>query len=93
MTSGSDHDPRTLSNLPIAPLYSPEQLAADGFNPAAGLGNPGEFPFTRGAPTMYRGRLWTRRQIAGFGTARATNERYRFLLAHGQHETPVHLTL
>ena len=85
-TNGSSNDaPRTLSNLPIAPLYSPEQLAAGGFDPAADLGSPGEFPFTRGAyPTMYRGRLWTRRQIAGFGTARATNERYRFLLAHGQ---------
>ena len=85
-TNGSSNDDhRTLSGVPVAPLYSPEQLAGDGFNPAVDLGNPGEFPFTRGAyPTMYRGRLWTRRQIAGFGTARATNERYRFLLAHGQ---------
>ena len=81
----SDPSPCTLSGLPIEPLYSPEQLAAIGFDPTADLGNPGEFPFTRGAyPNMYRGRLWTRRQIAGFGTARATNERYRFLLAHGQ---------
>ena len=76
---------RTLSGIPIAALYSPEGLAAGGFDPARELGLPGEFPFTRGAyPTMHRGRLWTRRQIAGFGTAQATNQRYRFLLAHGQ---------
>ena len=76
---------RTLSGIPVDPLYSPDRLADVGFDSARDLGNPGEFPFTRGAyPTMYRGRLWTRRQIAGFGTARATNERYRFLLAHGQ---------
>ena len=81
----SNDNPRTLSGIPIAPLYTPEGLAAGGFDPAADLGRPGEFPFTRGAyPTMYRGRLWTRRQIAGFGTAQATNARYRFLLAHGQ---------
>ena len=76
---------RTLSGIPIAALYAPEGLAAGGFDPARELGLPGEFPFTRGAyPTMHRGRLWTRRQIAGFGTAQATNQRYRFLLAHGQ---------
>ncbi len=84
MTTSNDN-PRTLSGLPIDPLYTPAGLAGSGFDSAADLGPPGEFPFTRGAyPTMYRGRLWTRRQIAGFGTARATNERYRFLLAHGQ---------
>ena len=76
---------RTLSGIPIAALYAPEGLADRGFDPARELGAPGEFPFTRGAyPTMHRGRLWTRRQIAGFGTAQATNQRYRFLLAHGQ---------
>ncbi len=85
MTTGNNPNPRTLSGLPIEPLYTPAGLDTSGFDAAADLGNPGEFPFTRGAyPTMYRGRLWTRRQIAGFGTARATNERYRFLLAHGQ---------
>ena len=85
MTSSNDDNPRTLSGLPVDPLYTPAGLAAGGFDAAQALGNPGEFPFTRGAyPTMYRGRLWTRRQIAGFGTAQATNERYRFLLAHGQ---------
>ncbi len=83
MTSNNAH--RTLSGIHINELYSPEGLAAYGFDSERDLGSPGEFPFTRGAyPNMYRGRLWTRRQIAGFGTARATNERYRFLLAHGQ---------
>ena len=83
----SDHNTehRTLSGVPVEALYTPDGLADGGFDAGRDLGNPGEFPFTRGAyPTMYRGRLWTRRQIAGFGTARATNERYRFLLAHGQ---------
>ena len=85
MNYSSNPNPRTLSGLPIEPLYTPAGLDTSGFDPETDLGNPGEFPFTRGAyPTMYRGRLWTRRQIAGFGTARATNERYRFLLAHGQ---------
>ena len=51
----------------------------------ANIGNPGEYPFTRGVyPTMYRGRLWTMRQFAGFGTAEETNERFRYLLDHGQ---------
>ncbi len=55
------------------------------FDPAAQLGRPGEFPFTRGIhPTMYRGRLWTMRQYAGFGTARESNKRYRYLLSQGQ---------
>ncbi len=49
------------------------------------LGHPGEYPFTRGVyPSMYRGRLWTMRQFAGFGTAEDTNERFKFLLAQGQ---------
>ena len=74
---------RTLSGLPVRPVYGPE--AASGIDLERDLGRPGEFPFTRGPyPDMYRGRLWTRRQIAGFGTAQATNERYRFLLEHGQ---------
>ena len=85
MTSSDNNQYRTLSGVPIEPLYTTDGLAGGGFDAGRDLGNPGEFPFTRGAyPTMYRGRLWTRRQIAGFGTARATNERYRFLLAHGQ---------
>ena len=65
------------------PVYGPDDLAA--FDPAAQLGGPGEFPFTRGIHrTMYRGRLWTMRQFAGFGTAEDTNRRYKFLLEHGQ---------
>ncbi len=62
--------------------YTPENLA--GWDAASELGLPGEFPFTRGIhPTMYRGRLWTMRQYAGFGTAAESNARYRYLLAHG----------
>ena len=73
----------TVSNLPIEGLYSPEDLK--GWDPAAKLGFPGEPPFTRGVhPTMYRGRLWTMRQFAGFGTAEDTNKRFHYLLEHGQ---------
>jgi methylmalonyl-CoA mutase N-terminal domain/subunit len=62
--------------------YTPESLA--GWDPASSLGEPGEFPFTRGIhPTMYRGRLWTMRQYAGFGTAAESNQRYRYLLGQG----------
>jgi methylmalonyl-CoA mutase N-terminal domain/subunit len=72
----------TLSGAPLAPLYGPEDARLD---PERDLGYPGQFPFTRGAhPTMYRGRLWTMRQFAGFGSARQTNERFKFLLEHGQ---------
>ncbi len=74
----------TLSGHPIEPLYTDEDL--EGFDPAEKLGHPGEFPFTRGPyPSMYRGRLWTMRQFAGFGTVEETNERFRYLLDHGQH--------
>ena len=73
----------TLSGIPVHRLYTPEDVQGQDFQ--EDLGFPGAYPFTRGAyPTMYRGRPWTRRQIAGFGTARSTNQRYRFLLAHGQ---------
>ena len=62
--------------------YTPDNLS--GWDPAKALGVPGEFPFTRGIqPTMYRGRLWTMRQYAGFGTAAESNARYRYLLAQG----------
>jgi len=70
----------TLSGEPIAPLYT-----ADDLPNADAIGFPGEYPFTRGVyPSMYRGRLWTMRQFAGFGTAEETNERFRYLLDHGQ---------
>ena len=70
----------TLSGEPIQPLYTEQDLPA-----AAEIGLPGEYPFTRGVyPSMYRGRLWTMRQFAGFGTAEETNARFRYLLDHGQ---------
>jgi methylmalonyl-CoA mutase, N-terminal domain len=74
---------RTLSGLPLERLYTAQNLA--GTVPEADIGYPGEFPFTRGVyPTMYRGRLWTMRQYAGFGTAAETNRRFRYLLEQGQ---------
>src|SRR4051794_7375694 len=70
------------SGLPIEPVYGPSALA--GFDPAAKLGEPGRYPFTRGVyPSMYTGRPWTMRQYAGFGTARESNQRYHELVAHG----------
>jgi methylmalonyl-CoA mutase N-terminal domain/subunit len=74
-----------LSNNEVRRLYTPEDLDALGFDEEKDLGFPGEFPFTRGCqPSMYRGRLWTMRQFAGFGTAAETNERFKYLLDHGQ---------
>src|SRR5215204_1700578 len=71
----------TLSGEPVRPLYTPEDVG----DFATQIGRPGEFPFTRGVyPSMYRGRLWTIRQFAGFGTAEETNERFHYLLDHGQ---------
>src|SRR5213593_1822825 len=73
----------TPSGIPIDRLYTEENLA--NWDPKSALGYPGEFPFTRGIyPTMYRGRLWTMRQYAGFGTAVESNQRYRYLLSKGQ---------
>ncbi len=73
----------TISGVPIKRLYAADDLG--GWDPDRQLGMPGEFPFTRGPhPTMYRGRLWTMRQFSGFGTAKDTNRRYRYLLEHGQ---------
>jgi methylmalonyl-CoA mutase N-terminal domain/subunit len=72
----------TISGEPLEPLYGPEDARID---PERDLAWPGQFPFTRGVhPSMYRGRLWTMRQFAGFGTARQTNERFKFLLRNGQ---------
>jgi methylmalonyl-CoA mutase N-terminal domain/subunit len=69
---------------PRQPFYTAADLEAAGFEPDRDLGNPGEFPFTRGIqPTMYRGRLWTMRQYAGMGDAEESNRRYKFLLANG----------
>ncbi|HEX4754856.1 MAG TPA: methylmalonyl-CoA mutase family protein [Candidatus Dormibacteraeota bacterium] len=73
----------TLGGLSLEPSYGPEALA--GVDLAREVPAPGEYPYTRGIhDTMYRGRLWTMRQFAGFGSAEDTNERYRFLLDHGQ---------
>ncbi|HEY5198788.1 MAG TPA: methylmalonyl-CoA mutase family protein [Solirubrobacteraceae bacterium] len=74
----------TLSGTPVRPLYTEADLPVAGA-PQPSIGVPGEYPYTRGIhETMYRGRLWTMRQFAGFGTAEETNERFRYLLAQGQ---------
>ncbi len=78
-----DTPPTTVSGVPVEPLYTPESL--NGFDPEVDLGYPGQAPYTRGVhATMYRSRLWTMRQFAGFGSPRQTNERFRFLLEKGQ---------
>ncbi len=78
-----EQPPTTVSNRPIAPLYTPAHL--DDFDYEKALGYPGQFPCSRGIhASMYRGRLWTMRQFAGLGTPRQTNERFRFLLEKGQ---------
>jgi methylmalonyl-CoA mutase N-terminal domain/subunit len=75
-------DPQTASHIPVNPLYTPADLAS--WNYDHEVGYPGEFPFTRGVQsTMYRGRLWTMRQYAGFGDAEESNRRYKYLLANG----------
>ncbi|MGH8746071.1 MAG: methylmalonyl-CoA mutase family protein [Burkholderiales bacterium] len=72
----------TNTGLPVARVYTALDLA---HTPPEDIGLPGQYPFTRGAyPTMYRGRLWTMRQIAGFGTAEDTNRRFKYLIAQGQ---------
>jgi len=72
----------TLSGTPVEPLYTEADLPQDS---AQQIGLPGQYPFTRGVyPSMYRGRLWTMRQFAGFGSAEETNERFHYLLDHGQ---------
>jgi methylmalonyl-CoA mutase, N-terminal domain len=74
----------TISGRPIEPLYTPDSVR--GLDYERDLGDPGSYPFTRGIhQTMYRGRIWTMRQFAGFGTAAQTNARFRYLLAHGSH--------
>jgi len=75
-----DADFTTVSSMPVERLYTEEDLAS-GWSAQDKLGFPGEFPYTRGVqPTMYRGRLWTMRQFAGFGTAEQTNARFKYLL-------------
>ncbi len=73
----------TTSGIEVKRAFTPIDVAEDAYLAEVGL--PGQYPFTRGVqPTMYRGRFWTMRQYAGFGTAEQTNERYKYLLAHGQ---------
>ncbi len=81
---GDDPDVRmTDSGIEIRPVYDASDL--ENWDPATKLGEPGSPPYTRGIyPSMYRGRLWTMRQYAGFGSAESTNERFKFLLAAGQ---------
>ena len=72
----------TVSDMEVDPIYTADDI--QDLDPAVDLGFPGEFPYTRGVQTnMYRGRLWTMRQFAGFGTSEDTNQRYRYLLDHG----------
>ncbi|HZJ01910.1 MAG TPA: methylmalonyl-CoA mutase family protein, partial [Gemmatimonadaceae bacterium] len=80
--SGDSAERSSPSGIPVKAVYTPADAALDY---ESDLGDPGKWPFTRGVqPTMYRGRLWTMRQYAGFGTARETNERFRHLLEAGQ---------
>src|SRR5258708_5230817 len=82
-TARSPRETRTISGVPLQPLYDPADLPAGHFE--AKQGYPGLPPYTRGVyPSMYRDKLWTMRQFAGFGSARDTNERYRYLLGQGQ---------
>ncbi|MEO8225985.1 MAG: methylmalonyl-CoA mutase family protein, partial [Gemmatimonadota bacterium] len=77
-----DTDFTTVSDMSVEPVYTPLDVPATLWESTR---LPGEFPYTRGVhPTMYRGRLWTMRQFAGFGTAQDTNARYKFLLSRGQ---------
>jgi len=71
----------TLGGIPVKRVYTPLDVSA----PQEDIGLPGQYPFTRGPyPTMYRSRLWTMRQIAGFGTGEDTNKRFKYLIAQGQ---------
>ena len=81
-TPERDAEFSTMSGVPIKPLYTPDDVEGDYDEK---VGYPGEYPYTRGVyPNMYRGRLWTVRQFAGYGTAAETNVRFRYLLDHGQ---------
>src|SRR5262245_27692569 len=80
--AASDARFTTISGRKIAPVYGPSDT--EGTDYARDLGDPGQYPFTRGIhQTMYRGKLWTMRQFAGYGTAAQTNERFKYLLEHG----------
>jgi methylmalonyl-CoA mutase, N-terminal domain len=81
-TPERDAEFSTMSGIPVRPLYTPDDVEG---SYEEKLGYPGEYPYTRGVyPNMYRGRLWTVRQFAGFGDAEETNRRFRYLIEHGQ---------
>jgi methylmalonyl-CoA mutase, N-terminal domain len=83
--AAESHEPRTLSDEPVRALYTHTDLPDGIGSEQDPIGKPGSYPFTRGVyESMYRGRLWTMRQFAGFGTSEETNERFRYLLDHGQ---------
>jgi methylmalonyl-CoA mutase N-terminal domain/subunit len=83
--SESPQEYKTMSGIPLKASYGPDDLATRGWSYDKQLGNPGEFPYTRGPhATMYRGKPWTMRMFAGFGTPEDTNKRFKFLLASGQ---------
>src|SRR5688572_13919205 len=80
-----DETPKTMSGIPLKVVYTARDLEERGWTPEAKLGDPGHFPFTRGPHrTMYRGKPWTMRMFAGFGTPDDTNRRFKFLLEQGQ---------
>jgi len=82
---GSSDEVRTMSGLPLKPTYGPDDLTSRGWNYERELGHPGQYPYTRGPhATMYRGKPWTMRMFAGFGSPEDTNRRFKFLLASGQ---------
>ena len=87
-----EREHRTLSGEPVQELYTPADLPAGIGGADDPVGRPGEYPFTRGIhASMYRGRMWTMRQFAGFGTSEETNERFHYLLGHGQTLSLIHI--
>src|ERR1044072_7349935 len=81
----TDSEPKTISGIPLKVSYGPEDLAARGGTHENQLGDPGQYPYTPGPhATMYRGKPWTMRMFAGFGTPEDTNQRFKFLLQNGQ---------
>ena len=82
-SEGSQEKFQTWSGIEIKPIYNQNDRKDSSYE--RDLGSPGEYPFTRGVhPSMYRGRLWTMRQYAGFGTAAESNQRYQYLMSQGQ---------
>jgi len=84
-SKGPSNEPRTMSGIPLKACYGPDDLTSRGWSYDQHLGDPGQYPYTRGPhATMYRGKPWTMRMFAGFGTPEDTNQRFKFLLASGQ---------